>query len=164
VAAAEVRGIELEMHARAGRLLAVGGWSLTDSEVIDAGFEDGPGASFVRGEPLLRRPRHGANLAMTLAWARIDVTAAVSMTGSRRDRDFSTYPATPVELPRTTLVSVGGEWSVPVGRPGGTTATLLVRFDNLLDQSYEEVYGFSSPGRALRVGARFGVGGGGASE
>jgi outer membrane cobalamin receptor len=44
------------------------------------------------------------------------------------------------------------------GRPG---FSLQVRAENLLDEDYEEVFGFRAPGRAILLGGRLQIGGGG---
>jgi vitamin B12 transporter len=85
---------------------------------------------------------------------------AVNVVGARADRDFATYPATRVTLPRYTLVSLEGSWSLDraAGRRPGVE--ISVRGDNLLNRRYEEVVGFPAPGRAVYVGARVTLGGG----
>ncbi|MCH7991946.1 MAG: TonB-dependent receptor [Gemmatimonadetes bacterium] len=81
------------------------------------------------------------------------------MVGRRLDRDFSTFPATPVTLPPYSLLSLGGEWRIFGGGGGRPSLAIQLRGENLLDESYEEVLGFSAPGRGLYVGGRVGLGG-----
>ena len=54
-------------------------------------------------------------------------------------------------LPAYTLVDMAASFEVGPGpeRPG---MRLTVRMENLLDESYHEVWGFAAPGRAVYVG------------
>ncbi len=80
-----------------------GSYTYLDTKVEDSGFDEGPSAAFVEGEPLLRRPRHtvGASAFVRVA-AGIGVDARERRKGERSDRDFSAYPANPVTLPAYT--------------------------------------------------------------
>jgi vitamin B12 transporter len=161
VAAATARGLELDATALLGRVSASASWTWLATEVVDAGLEGAPGDLFVDGEPLVRRPRHAATLAATSPLGdRLRVHSELSLTGARYDRDFSTFPATPVELPRHTLWSLGGEWRVRAPGAGATSVSLTLRADNLLDEAYQEAFGFAAPGRQLYAGVSVGFGGG----
>ena len=160
VAEARARGLELEAWAEVGPLSLTAAWARLDSEVLNAGFDEGPGATFVQGEALVRRPANTLALRASAALGRgTTLSAGATMVGTRSDRNFSTWPATPVELDAHTDVSVGAD--VPVLRGGGGTPrlTLTFRGDNLLDSEYEEAFGFRAPGRAVFVGARVTFGG-----
>ena len=88
------------------------------------------------------------------------LTGGVTRVGSRADRDFTTYPATRVVLPAYTLLSLGATWQL-LRRAGERPALELdLLGENLLNQGYQEVFGFRAPGRALYVGVRVGLGGG----
>ncbi len=91
--------------------------------------------------PELRRPRHLANVD-----ARITITPSVvasigvSVSGAALDRDFSTWPATDVELDAYRLwrgrldIALSSRWE------------LSLSAENLLDEDYVTVYGYRSPG------------------
>ncbi len=161
VAKARSRGLEAKgvVDAGPGRLTVTYTW--LDTEVIDAGFHEGPGAAFVAGEPLLRRPKHTAGVSASVQVTRaVRFEAGMRHTGERGDRDFSAYPATPVTLPAYTLVDLSAEIEVVragAGRPG---FVLTVRTENLMGAEYEEVWGFAAPGRGVYVGGRLALGGG----
>lgn len=157
VAEASTRGIEVDLGVRRGRIHTSASWTWLDSKVVDAGFDEGPAANFVRGEALLRRPRHRLSLRTRVALGVGSVEASYSLVGARSDRDFSTFPATAVALPRYGLLGLGGSWTVHSGP--GTSVSFEARGENLLNASYQEVFGFSAPGRGLYVGARVGFGG-----
>ena len=155
VAAAASRGVEAELTARLGPLDAGVSHTWSSTEVTDSGFQDGPGATFVSGEPLLRRPGAAWSVHMSGSPASgLRLFAGLRAVGTRADRDFSTFPATPVELPSYRLVRLGGAWQVGRPVPALPELALTLEIDNLLDQRYEEVLGFRAPGRALSVGAR----------
>lgn len=161
VAAASARGVELDAGVSAGRIDARANWTWLRTEVLDAGLEGAPGDLFVEGEPLVRRPRHAVTLSASMpATDRLRLHSELSLVGSRTDRDFSSFPSVPVELPRHTLWSLGGEWVVRPPASGSTTVALTLRAVNLLDRSYQEVFGFPAPGRQLHVGVSVGFGGG----
>ncbi|MDP2958067.1 MAG: TonB-dependent receptor [Longimicrobiales bacterium] len=153
VAEAAARGSEVGVEVREGSLRAGADWSWLLTEVVDAGVDEGPGADFVRGSRLLRRPTHTLNLHGSWAAAAGTVRVDVRGVGERDDRDFSAYPARRVELPRYATVDVGVE--VPVAR-----LRLAFRAENLLGARYEEVAGFPAPGRGFYLGGRVTFGGG----
>lgn len=160
VAEASAEGIEAGVVGRQGPLRLSADLTWLRTEVLDAGFDSGEGATFVEGEALLRRP--SLIFGGSLGYARASggrIFAAIRRIGTREDRDFSTFPATPVRLDPYTLVSLGGE--LPVLRRSGSRpdVTLTVRAENLLDVSYQEVFGFGTPGRGIYVGGRVGLGG-----
>jgi vitamin B12 transporter len=154
VAAATARGVELDVRAVLGRVEGNANWTWLDTEVVDAGLEGAPGDLFVDGQRLIRRPRHSVNLGASSALTeRVRLYSALAIVGARDDRDFSTFPATPIEQPRHALLSLGGEWVV---RPA---VSLTLRTENLLDEAYQESFGFPAPGRRLHAGIAVGFGG-----
>lgn len=161
VARARARGVELALDGSAGPVWGSASWTWLATYVVNPGVGSGPGDEFAPGGALLRRPRHSASLEMgaTLGGG-VALGGAVNVVGARADRDFATYPATRVTLPRYTLVSLEASWNVDraAGRRPGVE--ISVRGDNLLNRSYEEVVGFPAPGRAVYVGARVTLGGG----
>lgn len=162
VAKARSRGLEAEGVVDAGLVRLTATYTWLDSEVADAGFQEGPGATFVAGEPLLRRPKHTAG---ATAFVRIGEAAGLELglrhTGERSDRDFATFPATPVALAAYTVLDLAAEFEVAAARAGRPGLTLTVRAENLTSAEYEEVWGFAAPGRGVYVGGRVAVGGGG---
>ncbi|MDE2983989.1 MAG: TonB-dependent receptor [Gemmatimonadota bacterium] len=162
VARARSRGVEAEGVVDAGPLQLTANYTWLDTEVEDAGFHEGEGATFVAGEPLLRRPKHtaGASASVQVA-AAARFVAGLRRTGERADRDFSTFPATPVTLSAYTVVDLAAEIEVVGARAGRPGFELTVRAENLMGAAYEEVWGFAAPGRGVYVGGRVVVGGGG---
>jgi vitamin B12 transporter len=159
VARARTRGLEAAVSALVGGAWVAGTYTYLDSEVVDAGFDEGDGAIFVEGEPLIRRPKHQGNLRVLYAFDRGSVSADVRWTGSRYDRDFSAFPATPVELAAHTLLGFGAEFGVLDSKGGRPDVDLRFRAENLLDEKYQEQSGFEAPGRAFLFGVKLGIGG-----
>ena len=155
VAEASARGLEYGGTIRAGGVTLSVDATWLDTDVVDAGFDDGPGGIFVEGEALLRRPR--TTLAATAryqAGGRAVLNASWVRVGERADRDFSTFPATPVTLDKYSVLNLGAEVILVAAGTGSPGLALTVRGENFLDASYEEVFGFTAPGRGLYLGGR----------
>ncbi len=160
VARASSRGLEAEAEVGARGFRFSGRYTWLDTQVEDAGFDEGPGASFVAGQPLLRRPRHAvAGTAFVRLGDRVGLDLDARRVGEREDRDFATYPATPVTLPAYLVVDLAASFEV-TGAQGRARVTFTVRGENLFDRSYEEAWGFRVPGRGVYFGGRVAVGGG----
>ncbi len=158
VAEARIQGLEATLTAPLGALKLWGAYTYLDSEVLDAGFDEGEGAVFVEGSSLIRRPKHQGSLRAVYPFANWTLNGNVRWTGSRFDRDFSTWPASPVELSSYTLLSVGAEVNVLTAKGGRPGFDLNIRGENLLNETYQEVFGFHAPGRAFLVGIRMNFG------
>jgi vitamin B12 transporter len=98
----------------------------------------------------IRRPSDlgSANLTWHAPGDRASLTATVRYNGEMTDTDFSAFPARTVTLKAYTLVNLAGAWKL------NDTVELYGRIENLADQSYQEVYGFNTPGRAAYGGLR----------
>lgn len=163
VAEATSRGVEVAADATLGALDAGASYSWLDTEVAEAGFDTGSGAYFVEGETLLRRPTHSfaVRAARTVA-GRARLHTRVWFVGSRADRSFDPSTFVPVreELPSYVLWTLGAEWSLLDASARRPSVTLSVRGENLLDERYQEVWGFPAPGRQIYVGVSMTFGGG----
>jgi vitamin B12 transporter len=160
VAMANAAGLEIELRAEPVRGLRLSGnYTYLDTKVLDAGFDTGEGATFVEGNRLLRRPSHAISGTADVAWAGGAVGMTVHYLGDRDDRDFSTFPATPVGLPRVTTADFWANLNVfgPAGSRPALQATL--RIENISDEQYETVTGFPARGRGILVGGRLSGGG-----
>lgn len=163
VAGARTRGVELSADATLGPLDGGAAYSWLDTEVTDAGFDTGPGAYFVEGEALLRRPKHAFSVrAAGTVSERARLHTRVSFVGARADRSFdpATFVPAREELPGYVLWTLGADWRVLGAGPGRPSVTLSVRGENLLDERYEEVRAFPAPGRQLYLGVSMAFGDG----
>ncbi len=159
VARARSRGLEGTARFPLGSSLLTLGYTFLDTEVLDAGFDEGDGAVFVEGKPLIRRPRHQLNAGLVQPFSRGRLFGSVRWVSSRSDRDFTQWPATSVRLSPYALVSVGGEVSVKEAVGGWPSVDLQLRIENLLDEGYRDVFGYSAPGRAVLLGGKLRMGG-----
>ena len=162
VAGARTRGVELDMETRWGQVDVGATYAWLDTEVTNPGFDNGPGAELVDGERLLRRPTHTFSVrSATTVGAGGRLHTSLSFVGDRADRSFDpmTFTASREELPAYLLWSLGGAWEVlrAAGRRPSVAAS--IRAENLLDQAYEEAWGFAAPGRQLYVGVAMTWGG-----
>ncbi len=156
LAKAQADGVELEARWRlAGTVLAHASYTWLDTEVTDAGADEGASATFVAGDRLLRRPSHlaVAGLRWTPAASTIDLTA--TRTGARDDRDFRAFPAEPVLQPAFTRVDLALAHPLPIGGDRAPVS-LTARIENVFDTYYEAVANFRAPGRSTFVGLRVG--------
>jgi vitamin B12 transporter len=125
------------------------------TRVDDAGFDEGQEATFVHGNRLLRRPSvTGAFTASSRLTSRLAVDGRVLFVGSRDDRDFSGFPATPVILAAYRRVDAGLGYRLTNETLRGPSLTLYVRGENVFDAKYQEIMNFRSPGRTLSLGVR----------
>lgn len=161
VAAANASGVELEarLPSIAGALDMTANYTYLHTRVIDAGFDSTADALFVQGNRLLRRPTHLASVHLGYHAARhATLGATASYVGRRDDRDFSSFPATPVELPAYTKLDLSAELPLVTHHLATPALTLTARVDNVFNTQYQGVYGFRVPGRVVLVGVRAGVG------
>ena len=160
VAEASARGLEAGMSISSGALTAGGDFTWLATEVIDSGFDSGEGATFVEGEALLRRPKSVVGASVSYRWnTGATLNSSIRRVGEREDRDFGSYPAAPVILESYTLLDASAE--MPLLTTGNRSRlSLTLRASNLLDAEYEQISGFSAPGRQVYLGAKVGLGGG----
>jgi vitamin B12 transporter len=100
------------------------------------------------GERLIRRPEHSGNVSANYKFLKkFAANANATFVGSRPDLNFSTFPAT--------RVSNSGYVKVDLGLTCVLHKHFVVfgRVENLLDDRYEEVFGFPALGRVFWAGA-----------
>lgn len=98
----------------------------------------------------LRRPRHSGSASLTRSFAddRLRLRADVIWTGEHQDTSFATFPATRVTLDDYLLIHVAAKWAV------SPRLELFLRGDNLGNEDYQDVLGYTTPGRQLHAGFR----------
>ncbi len=133
------QGVELSVQARLSPA-----WSLQGSYTyLDATDPDG------RRE--VRRPSHSGSVNVNYAFleGRGNLNLGAVFNGDQRDSEFiSTTPATRVTLDGYALVNVAASLDV------NDRLQLFARAENLLDETYTEVFGYRSPGAAGYLGVR----------
>ncbi len=156
VAAADANGVEIEGSLGVWQGFRLWGmYTYLDATVTDPGFQGGPGTEFEQGQSLLRRPAYTIAGGARYDIERVALSLRYRYIGSRADLDFSNFPSTRVTLPAYHVVDVSGEVTL-LGRPGGWAVGINVRVENLWDERYQEIYGFTAPGRTVMVGVRVG--------
>ena len=152
IAEADASGLEFEASVvPVADLTLSGRYTYLNTEVIDAGFDSGPGATFVEGARLLRRPGTSISAEATYwGWDHGSFTAMVNYVGDRDDRDFASFPADPVVLPAYVTLDL----AVQLKLLPADQMTWTLRLENLLDEEYQEVFGFPARGRTVFVGVR----------
>jgi vitamin B12 transporter len=98
----------------------------------------------------VRRARHQASASGTVRFldGRGEATLAVNYNGKQDDLDFATFPASRVSLGAYTLVTLSASWQLMDG------LELFGRVENLLDETYQSVLGFNTPGIGAYAGLR----------
>jgi len=100
----------------------------------------------------VRRPEHMASLMLNQAFAdgRGNVNLNVNYNGSQTDNFFPppNFSLVQVELDDYFLVDLATSWSFT------PSLELTGRVTNLLDEDFEQILGFASPGRGVFVGLR----------
>jgi vitamin B12 transporter len=154
VVAARSRGWELEGRAAPIAALALhGSYSLLNTEVTNEG--NGGFGAVANGKPLLRRPRRLAAADAIFRTRRATVSAKVDRIGARDDYDYG-FPGGRVRLAPYTLVGAAAELPLIARRGDGWGLAVIARGENLTNRSYQNVFGFATPGRVLFVGLRLG--------
>ena len=98
----------------------------------------------------LRRPRHIGNIDARVAITpSVEASVGVAVSGAALDRDFSTWPATDVELDAYRL------WRGKLDITLSPRWKLILSAENLLDEDYVTVYGYRSPGVTAMAKAVF---------
>lgn len=144
----ERSGAEVALELHIGDSIRVGGhYTYTDAR------EDNT-AGVVTAE--LRRPRHSGGVSLDYAAAEDRLTFAVNAGyGGRRNDIFfdpTTFASQTVALDSYWLVDLTVRFDLT------DAVTLFARTNNLLDESYEQVLGYQTPGSTSYIGARVNFG------
>jgi len=100
------------------------------------------------GDRLLRRPEHSGSVVANYRFPRwVQLDTSVRFAGSSPDKNFTTFPAEDVTNDGY------AKWDVGVTVTPWPRVSLVARVENLLDESYEEAYGFPALGRTIWGGA-----------
>ena len=140
---ASSRGVEVEVHAQPVQRLSLRtSYALVQTEDQSPQSED-------FGQALLRRPRHRATFNMHFRpLQRAACHLGVVYSGARDDKDFETFPATRVQLKAFLLVNLSMSYQL------SEKINLQGRIENLLDDRYQEVLYFNTPGRTAYLGLK----------
>jgi vitamin B12 transporter len=156
VAGANANGVELEGIYRAGGGVTLSGsYTYTDTKTTKIGFDSTTGASYVPGQPLIRRPKNAWAVSALQTYGNgSQLTLVAAFVGQRADRDFVPFPAVPVTMPGYTKVDFSFVQPLPSHIRGGLS--IEGRVENLFNAQYQEIDHFQAPGRELFIGLRIG--------
>jgi vitamin B12 transporter len=153
---AESQGIELMALCKPGYGFTVGAnYTYLDTEVNDDGGVGGPSSPFEEGKDLLRRPEHTASGYVNWAWQGFQIRVDGQYVGDRDDLDFRTFPANRVSLDDYVLVDLATSYTFDLNHRYIQDVKIFGKVENLFDEDYEEVFGFSPPDPSFRVGLAF---------
>lgn len=149
VAEATADGIESEMHARvAGPWWIGAAATFLETEVVAPGYDNTSGGLYKQGETLIRRPHRKATAELSYRGMIFNASARLLTVSTRQDRDFRTFPSTPVTLRAYERLDLGAEYRVAAAR------ALTLRVENATNAYYENVFNFLTPRRTVWVGVR----------
>ncbi len=155
---AETKGAEITLSASPGFGFTLrGSYTLTDTEVVDNGGVGG--LSFIEGQELLRRAKHRGSFQAGYQGKHLQGMLTLLVVGDASDLNFSQFPSRRITLGGYEHVDLYLSYPLPWKLPGVRTARLQVQVKNLLDENYEEVFGFSTPGVSAIGGLKLEFGG-----
>jgi vitamin B12 transporter len=154
-AAARSRGLETGISVGFGTsATASASYTYLNARATDdAGL---PSASFAAGSRLIRRPQHAAEVTVRgRVLGRATLGGSLSYTGARDDVDFRESPATVVRLPAYAMVNLAADVELLRATPGRPGLSAVARVENLFNERYEPVVGFTGRRRGVFGGAKF---------
>ena len=151
---ARAKGVELSIRTFLTEEFSVNAiYTYLDTKVLDAGPSGG--MLFVRGEPLLRRPKNSGAFLMNYTHDRLNANFALTLKGHAVDRDFhSDFSGPRVRVNGFVKGDLALSYIVLENRWGMRSLTIESLVQNLFDQDYEEVFGFSTAGINFKLGFR----------
>ncbi|HUP45085.1 MAG TPA: TonB-dependent receptor [Thermoanaerobaculia bacterium] len=135
IAAADAHGVELAAARRFGGLRMAGSYTWLRTE--DA----------ATGEALIRRPEHSGSFSIGYDLARLSTQLVVAHTGERADVT-DLIPFGRVTSRAYTAADIVVSYRAAAWRP-------FVKIENVTGEEYQEVFGYPSPARRLRLGVRY---------
>ena len=131
------QGAELTAATQFGDVQLSAGWGYVDAKEADDSRE-------------IRRPKHSGHLSAAYERGPWRLHAAAHLVGRQQDFSFATFPAQQVRLEGYQLLRAAAAFQVTAN------IELSLRLENLLDEDYEDVLGYQTPGRAAYFGVRLG--------
>lgn len=99
----------------------------------------------------IRRPRHIAALVGNYARQKTNLNMSITYNGEQDDTFFPPFPAPQEQVVLDSFILI----NVAINHQLTDTIALTARIDNLLDEDYEEVFGFTPAGIGAYAGVRF---------
>ena len=143
------RGAELRMRARVRQLLVEANYTYLDGHIQESTQRSYP---FRPGDPLLRRPRHSGDIAITWIGPKWSAQWSTRTAGRRADSDFFTYRLPLTSNPGYSISD--GSLTYEFRRFG----SVYLRVENIFNRDYQEVLGYLSLRRSFVAGTRIRLG------
>ena len=139
----ETKGVEIYLQAKPSYAISVNAnYTYTDTKDLSPGSAD-------ENLPLLRRPKQKAAVSVNYNFTKsINTGVEAIFVGKRDDKDFSTFPAKRITLDTYTLLNASATYKV------NELIQLYGRLVNILNSSYEEIYGYGTAGRSGYIGLK----------
>jgi vitamin B12 transporter len=156
---AKTNGIEVGGTLRPLDALTISGnYTFLDAEVTADGGLGSIG--FSEGESLIRRPKHSFSFTADYFYKEFNVNLKGIYVGKRDDLDFSdfvNFTTNRVTLDDYFRLDLAGYYEIPVSFLHLKEVRAFTRIENLLNQDYEEVFGFSAEEFNFIVGLSFSI-------
>jgi vitamin B12 transporter len=156
---AKSKGIEVGGTLRPlDGLTIVGNYTLLDTEVTDDGGLGSIG--FSQGKKLIRRPKHSFSFTANYFYRGFNLNLRGIYIGKRDDLDFSdfvNFTTRRVTLDDYIRLDLTAYYEIPVSFTYLKQIKIFTRIQNLLDEDYEEVFGFSAPRFNFVAGLSFSI-------
>ena len=152
---ARSRGLELGAKAFLSHgFSARGSYTYLETRVLDAGGVGGP--AFINGQELVRRPEHVGSFTLNYNYdERFNANFHLFLKSHVTDLDFSQgFTSRRVRLGGYTRADLALSYLLFENLWGIRALTLEGKAQNLFDEDYEEIFGFSSAGATFLVGFR----------
>ncbi len=151
---AESQGVEVGLRIETPIGIGFGGsYTYLDTEVLDAGPSGG--TLFVEGEPLLRRPRHSGAFTVDYTAGRWTASFNLTVKGDSIDLDFDADPGgRRVSLDGFAKADIAVAYRLIEKQLGMESLSITAKGQNVFDDDYEEVFGFSTAGANFLIGFR----------
>jgi vitamin B12 transporter len=133
-----------------------GNYTLLDTEVTDDGGLGSIG--FSEGESLIRRPKHSFSFIANYFYRGFNVNLNGIYVGKRGDLDFSdfvNFTTNRVTLDDYFRLDLAGYYEIPASFLHLKAVRIFTRIENLLNEDYEEIFGFSAQEFNFIVGLSF---------
>lgn len=145
------RGVEARLRTRIRReMSAQANYTFLEGRITESRQLSFPNRV---GDPLLRRPKHSADINLTWNAQKWSVYWASRYVGRRADSDFFTYNRRLFENPGYTTSDAAFTYDFP------RYVSAFVRIENVFGREYQEVLGYQALGRSVIAGTRVRFGG-----
>ena len=151
---AESQGVEVGLRIETPIGIGFGSsYTYLDTEVLEAGPSGG--TLFVEGEPLLRRPRHSGAFIVDYTAGRWTASFNLTVKGDSIDLDFNADPGgRRVSLDGFAKADIAVAYRLIEKQLGMESLSITAKGQNVFDEDYEEVFGFSTAGASFLIGFR----------